>query len=79
VNPSIVATLKPIIASQLCIALDDVRDDASFVEDLGADSLSLVELALAVEHAFNLVIPDAEAAKLRTVRDTIEYLGTRVR
>lgn len=78
-NPTIAATLKPIIATQLCIAVDDVRDDASFIDDLGADSLSLVELALAVEHAFGIVIPDAEAARLQTVRDTLEYLGTRVR
>lgn len=78
-NPTIAARLKPIIAVQLCVAVEDVRDAARYVEDLGADSLALAELALAIEEAFDVEIPDGEIEKLRSVRDTIQHLAARAR
>ncbi len=52
----------------------EVRDDASFVDDLGADSLDIVELVMAIEKAFNIDIPDEDAEKIETVEDAINYI-----
>ena len=58
--------------------LDDVKADASFVEDLGADSLDTVELVMALEEEFDTEIPDEEAEKISTVQSAIDYINANV-
>jgi acyl carrier protein len=71
--------VKEIITEQLGVSADQVTDDASFIDDLGADSLDQVELVMALEEEFELEIPDEDAEKMATVRDAIEYLRTHVK
>jgi acyl carrier protein len=66
--------VKSIIIEQLGVAEEEVVPEASFIDDLGADSLDLVELTMAFEEEFGIEIPDEEAAKLRTVGDAIRYI-----
>ena len=66
--------VKSIIVEQLGVDEGEVTPTASFVDDLGADSLDTVELVMAFEEAFDIEIPDEEAEKIRTVRDAIEYI-----
>ncbi len=66
--------VKSIICEQLDVAEADVVPEASFADDLGADSLDLVELIMAMEEHFDISIPDEEAEKIVTVKDTIEYI-----
>jgi len=66
--------VKEIIAKQLGVNASEVTPEASFVEDLGADSLDTVELVMAFEEAFNVEIPDEDAEKIIKVKDAIEYL-----
>lgn len=66
--------LIEIIAHQLGIDADNVTHDASFMEDLGADSLDTVELVMALEEEFDLEIPDSDAEKIQTVQDALTYL-----
>ena len=66
--------VKQIIADQLGIDEDEVTPEASFIDDLGADSLDIVELIMALEEEFNMEIPDEEAEKISTVGDVIEYI-----
>ncbi len=66
--------IKQIIADQLGVPEEDVSNEASFVEELGADSLDIVELIMAMEEEFELEIPDGDAEKLLTVQDAIEYV-----
>ena len=73
---SIAKQVKDIICEQLGVDAADVVDDASFVDDLGADSLDLVELIMAMEEAFDVEIADEEAEKIRTVKDAIAYVET---
>jgi len=68
------AKVKEIIASQLGVDQEEVVPEASFVEDLGADSLDLVELIMAMEEEFGIEVPDEEAEKIRTVQDAIDYV-----
>ena len=68
--------IKEIIVEQMGVDADQVTDDASFVDDLGADSLDTVELVMAFEEEFDVEIPDEDAEKIATVRDAIEYLKT---
>lgn len=70
----IAAEVKQLIADQLDIKVHDIRTESAFIDDLGADSLGLVELVLALEESFGLEIPDQDTEKLRTVGDTIEYI-----
>jgi len=63
-----------IISEQLDVAETDVVPEASFADDLGADSLDLVELIMAMEEKFDISIPDEEAEKISTVQDAIEYI-----
>ncbi|PMP69238.1 MAG: acyl carrier protein [Thermodesulfobacterium geofontis] len=63
-----------IISQKLNLSKDQIKLEASFVDDLGADSLDLVELVMAMEEAFGMEVPDEEAEKLRTVKDVIEYI-----
>jgi len=67
--------VKTIIVEQLGISEADVTPDASFVEDLGADSLDVVELIMALEEEFDLKITDEEAEKIATVRDAVIYIS----
>jgi acyl carrier protein len=66
--------VREIIINELGVEPEKVTDDASFVEDLGADSLDTVELVMAFEEEFGLDIPDEDAEQMRTVGDAIEYL-----
>ena len=70
--------LIEIIAHQLGIDADNVTPDASFMEDLGADSLDTVELVMALEEEFDLEIPDSDAEKIQTVQDALDYLDEHV-
>ena len=65
--------IKKLICEQLGVKEDEVNADASFVEDLGADSLDTVELVIALEEEFETEIPDEEAEKITTVKDAINY------
>lgn len=71
------ARVREIIANELGVELDKVTDDASFVEDLGADSLDTVELVMAFEEEFGIEIPDEDAEKMQSVGDAIGYLGSK--
>jgi len=66
--------VKQIISEQLGVDESEVTPSASFVDDLGADSLDQVELVMALEEAFYLEIPDEDAEKIRTVQDAIDYI-----
>ncbi len=66
--------IKAIVAEQLGVDEDQVTADASFVDDLGADSLDTVELIMAFEEEFEVEIPDEEAQKIKTVQDVIDYI-----
>lgn len=71
---SIEARVKTIIADQLGITEEEIKPESKFIEDLGADSLDIVELIMAMEEEFQTEIPDEEAEKIRTVGDAIEYV-----
>ena len=66
--------VKQIIVEQLGVDEAEVTDTASFVDDLGADSLDTVELMMAIEEAFKIEIPDEDAEKIATVKDAIDYI-----
>ena len=66
--------VKAIVAEQLGVKQEQVTDDASFVDDLGADSLDTVELVMALEEEFEIEIPDEDAEKITTVKDAVEYI-----
>ena len=66
--------VKKLICEQLGVQEDEVQSDASFVEDLGADSLDTVELVMALEEEFETEIPDEEAEKITTVKEAIDYI-----
>jgi acyl carrier protein len=70
--------VKDIIEKELGVEREKLTDGASFIEDLGADSLDIVELVMEFEKAFNIEIPDEDAEKLRTVGDAIRYLNEKV-
>ena len=67
--------VKEIISKQLGVDSSEVVSEASFVEDLGADSLDTVELVMAFEEAFGIEIPDEDAEKIAKVKDAIEYIN----
>lgn len=67
--------IKEIIVEQLGVEEQQITPDASFIDDLGADSLDTVELVMAFEEEFDIEIPDEDAEKIRRVRDVIEYLN----
>jgi acyl carrier protein len=70
----ITSEVKRIIKEQLDVEEKDIKPESSFIDDLGADSLGLVELVLAFEEAFEIDIPDEDTEKIRTVNDAIEYI-----
>ena len=69
--------VKKIIVDQLGVAADDVKPEASFVEDLGADSLDLTELIMAMEEKFDIEIADEDAQKLLKVGDALAYISSK--
>lgn len=71
--------VKQIIVEQLGVDEGQVEPSASFVDDLGADSLDIVELVMAFEEAFDLDIPDEEAEKIKTVKDAIDYIESKAK
>lgn len=71
--------VKEIIVDQLGVDADEITPDASFVEDLGADSLDTVELVMAFEEEFDVEIPDEDAEKIRTVGDAVGYLKNKAK
>ena len=66
--------VKKIVAEQLGVKEEEVTNDASFVDDLGADSLDTVELIMALEEEFGIEVPDEQAEKLLTVGDVVKYI-----
>ena len=73
-STSVEKRVKEIIVEQLGVSEDEVVPEASFIDDLGADSLDTVELVMALEEEFDIEIPDEEAEKIRTVQDAITYI-----
>lgn len=74
----IAAKVKNIIVEQLGVNAEEVKEEASFIDDLGADSLDTVELVMALEEEFNAEIPDEDAEKLRTVGEAVNYIDQKV-
>ena len=74
---SIEAQVKAIVAEQLGVKEEEVTNQASFVDDLGADSLDTVELVMALEEEFETEIPDEDAEKIKTVQQAIDYITQR--
>lgn len=74
---SVEESVRKIIIDQLGVSAEEVKPEASFVEDLGADSLDLTELIMAMEEEFNIEIDDKEAQKLLKVQDVIDYISSR--
>lgn len=72
------ARVKKIVVEQLGVKEEEVTTDASFVDDLGADSLDTVELVMALEEEFETEIPDEEAEKIITIKDAVNYIVNRV-
>ncbi len=66
------------IAKNLVVDVGDLRPEASFINDLGADSLAIVELVLALEEEFELDIPDEDTERIRTVQDAVDYITSRL-
>jgi acyl carrier protein len=75
----ILTQLKPVVAEQLGVDESEVREDASFTEDLNADSLDLVELIMSLEEKFGLQISDEDAEKLTTVGEAVDFISEHVK
>ncbi|MBI4531083.1 MAG: acyl carrier protein [Candidatus Latescibacteria bacterium] len=75
---SIEERVKDLVVEQLGVSPDQVTNDASFIDDLGADSLDTVELVMAFEEEFDVEIPDEDAEKMTTVGDAVAYLEQRI-
>ncbi|MBD3391759.1 MAG: acyl carrier protein [Chitinivibrionales bacterium] len=72
------AKVKQIIAEKLGVGEDKIAPQSSFVDDLGADSLDQVELIMAFEDEFDIEIPDEDAEKMKSVKDALEYLDSKL-
>ncbi len=77
-SANIEETVKRIVAEQLGVDIEKVVNEASFIDDLGADSLDTVELVMALEEEFDQEIPDEDAEKIRSVQDAINYIQERM-
>jgi acyl carrier protein len=71
---ALIDDIKEVVVEQLSVNPDEVKPEAKFVEDLGADSLDVVELVMALEEKFDIEIPDDEAEKIGTVQDVLTYI-----
>ena len=71
---SVEKRVKEIVAEQLSKDESEVKSESSFIDDLGADSLDIVELVMAMEDEFGIEIPDEDAEKIKTVKDVVEYI-----
>lgn len=71
--------VNSIIIEQLGVKPEDIKAEASFIDDLGADSLDTVELVMALEEEFDTEIPDEEAEKIKTVQDVYNYIDERIK
>lgn len=71
--------VKKIIVDQLGVGEDEVKPEASFVDDLGADSLDTVEMVMAFEEEFNIEIPDEDAEKIKTVKDAVDFINKKAK
>ena len=78
-SDSIRDKVKEIISQQLDVDMAEIKEEASFIDDLGADSLAIVELVLAFEEQFEIDIPDEDTEKIRTVKDAVSYISERAR
>lgn len=76
-SSEVVERVKGIIVEQLGVSADEVNEGASFIEDLGADSLDIVELVMALEEEYDIEISDEDAEKIQTVGDAINYISQR--
>lgn len=74
-NENIIASVRTLIADSLGVSEDEILPKASFIEDLGADSLDIVELVMAIEKRFDIEIPDEDAERIATVQDAIDYIN----
>jgi acyl carrier protein len=74
-NDEIFDKVKDVIVDQLNVEEADVTEEASFIDDLGADSLDIVELVMALEEQFGISIPDEEAENIKTVGDAVSYIS----
>ncbi|SFV74499.1 Acyl carrier protein [hydrothermal vent metagenome] len=75
---ALIDEIKEVVVEQLSVNADEVKEDSKFVEDLGADSLDVVELVMALEEKFDIEIPDDEAEKIQTVADVVAYVENHV-
>ncbi len=73
----ILKELTKLIADSLRIEIDEIKEDSKFIDDLGADSLDIAELIMAMETRFDIEIPDEDAQKIKTVGDAVDYLVSR--
>lgn len=71
---SLFEEVKAVVVSQLNVSPDEVKEDSKFVDDLGADSLDVVELVMALEEKFGIEIPDDQAEKIATVTDAVTFI-----
>jgi acyl carrier protein len=76
---SIADSVKEIVSQQLDIDIADIKGESQFIEDLGADSLAVVELVLAFEEQFDIDIPDEDTERIRTVDDAIKYIEEKMK
>lgn len=76
---SLMERIKNIVATQLKVSLDEIKDESSFEEDLGADSLDRVELVMAFEEEFNIDIVDEDAEEITTVAGALQYIQTAIK
>ena len=74
---ALIDDIKEVVVEQLSVSADEVKDDSKFVEDLGADSLDVVELVMALEEKFDIEIPDDEAEKIQTIADVVAYIESK--
>ena len=74
---ALIDDIREVVVEQLSVSADEVKEDAKFVEDLGADSLDVVELVMALEEKFDIEIPDDEAEKIQTLNDVVTYVESK--
>ncbi len=73
-----VEKVKTLLAKQLEIKAEDITDDMNIIEDLGADSLQIVEMLMTIEEKFNIVVPDEDVPELKTVKSVAAYIESKI-